>query len=155
MSVELTTSEAAIRAEIAEHLKRVERVIERRLAYLGEECVNVARKKTYGGKDYKDRTGNLRSSTGYILVKNGRIIRRSKFSAVKKGAEGADAGLAYAESLAGNYPEGYALIVVAGMSYAVFVKHKGYDVIDSARLFASKKVRTLAEELKKEVEFNS
>ena len=48
------------------------------LDYVGLECVKEAR---IAGK-YTDRTGNLRSSTGYAVVYNGRIIRQSNFEKV-------------------------------------------------------------------------
>lgn len=104
-----------------------------RLSYVGEKCVNEAR----NAGSYTDQTGNLRSSTGYAVVLDGRIVRQSSFEKVKATAtEGATVGGELVRRLAASYSDGLVLIVVAGMNYAVYVEAKGYNVLDSAEMLA-------------------
>lgn len=139
----MTTTEAEIASCIDRHIERKLAVIERTMNYIGERCVNAAR----SSNGYKDRTGNLRSSTGYILVRDGRIVRKSKFEPVLGGTEGGKSGEEYAKKLAMNYPNGYALIVVAGMNYAAYVSAKGLDVLDSAEQLAERLVPQMLKQL--------
>ena len=70
-------------------------------------------------------------------MQDGRIISASDFRAVKqKGTKGGSEGKDFATSLASRYRKGIVLIVVAGMSYAYYVKKRGYDVLDSGELLA-------------------
>ncbi|SFS30783.1 hypothetical protein [Lutibacter maritimus] len=94
------------------------------LQYLGEKFVNEAR----SNDTYKDRTGNLRSSIGYIILKDGKIIE-SNFSGKKVGK---NKGAEIANEIKTEYPDGYVLIGVAGMNYAAAVEAKGFDVITGA-----------------------
>ena len=91
------------------------------LQYLGEEFVNKARSVS----TYKDRTGNLRVSIGYIVLAKGKVVTKNF---VGKG-KGKSAGTQIANEVAANYPNEYVLIGVAGMKYAAHVEVKGYDVI--------------------------
>jgi hypothetical protein len=95
--------------------------------YMGEEFVNKAREMD----TYRDRTGNLRSSIGYVIVLDGKLVDQN----FKPSAQGTDKNtgtakaIEFAEELAGQYPSGLILIGVAGMEYAAYVEAKGYDVI--------------------------
>lgn len=107
----------------------------------GLNAVSYARdKKPEGVKDFTDRTNNLRSSIGYVLYKDGQKISSNFASAGTgtegSGAEGAQTGLEHAEEVANKYPEGYVLVLAAGMNYAAYVEAKGYDVITGAGLEA-------------------
>lgn len=113
------------------------------LYQLGELCVNEAR--SFGS--YTDRTGNLRSSIGYGVFKDGQPISYSDFEQVSKGTDGAIEGRALLDRVAGQYPNGYALIVVAGMNYAVYVEAKGYNVLSSAELLAENELPRMINEL--------
>jgi len=96
-------------------------------AYIGEQFVNAARRNG----TYTDRTGNLRSSIGYVIVINGDVVR--KHVATKSDAT-ADVE-ALIESVRGLY-RGIVLIGFAGMNYAAAVESVGgnhkYDVITSS-----------------------
>ena len=92
------------------------------LQYEGELFVNKARL----GGNYKDQTGNLRSSIGYLILKDGKVIDKN-FQGDK--ARGKEAGIKAASEVANDFPKGYVLIGVAGMNYAAAVESKGYDVI--------------------------
>lgn len=134
---------------INEQLERSRYALARELCYIGEKCVNQARTafQSGEGKHYTDRTGNLRSSVGYVVAIDGEIVQMSTFATVKDGAEGSGKGKSYAAQLAARYPQGVALIIVAGMHYASYVQARGYDVIDSAGLLADKLVPEMLNEL--------
>lgn len=142
MSINLKTSEAEINAYIVTEMERISDALIYNLQYVGERCVNAARDVN----TYKDQTGNLRSSVGYVLVVDGRIHTQSEFEVVKTGGKGAKNGRQYAKELARQFPEGIALIVVAGMHYAAYVSAKR-DVIDSAEMLADELVPKVLKEL--------
>lgn len=144
MPIRNNTAEAEIAARIDEQLRRIDKAIIYNLSYVGEQVLNAAR----GTNSYKDRTGNLRSSIGYVIARDGEIVHMSNFSVVKGGSEGSAEGKCYAAQLAANFHSGYVLIVVAGMDYAFYVKKKGYDVIDSAELLAEQLVPKMLKSLK-------
>ena len=87
---------------------------------------------------YKDQTGNLRSSIGYVIYYKGEEIE-SSFSPVATeigdGKYGTSQGLSFArdkvKELAGN---GFVAVVVAGMDYAAYVEAKGFDVLTGSAL---------------------
>lgn len=120
-----------------------------RLSYIGEKCVKIARERG----DYFDQTGNLRSSIGYIVLYDGKVMMGGDFQAtqvapgyrevqrtrkckdgsivtytakVKVGGSGADGmreGKALLDKLKAKFPYGVALIVCAGMNYASYVEN--------------------------------
>lgn len=124
-------------------LKGLEQAVIRTLTYCGELCLNVARSTN----SYKDQTGNLRSSIGYVVTVDGRIVNQSDFETVKKGGDGSKQGAAFAKQLVRRFPKGICLIVVAGMDYAVHVKNRGYDVLDSSELTADRIVPSMLKQL--------
>lgn len=143
MPIKQTTTAEQIDAYIAQRVNAVQNVILYRMSYIGEQVLNAARSTN----SYKDQTGNLRSSIGYVIVKDGSVVRASSFEQVKNGSDGTSKGRSYAESLAARYKNGIALIVVAGMNYAAYVKKRGYDVIDSSELLAEQLVPQMLREL--------
>lgn len=100
--------------------------------YVGEACLIEAR--TNG--NYQDRTGNLRNSIGYTVLKDGKTVTESGFSQTEGGAQGEK----LISSLKKKYPTGIVLIVSAGMKYAACVEARNYNVITSAELLAEKLV---------------
>jgi hypothetical protein len=143
MPIKSITTRSEIEAYLEEQMKRTEKAIINTLAYVGESCINAAR---IAGS-YRDQTGNLRSSTGYVIVKNGQMIHTSSFETEKRGGAGSRDGRLFAEQKAREYGKGIVLIVVAGMNYAAYVSAKGKDVLDSAELTADKLVPQLMEQL--------
>lgn len=136
MGIKQTTPQSEINRYIDERVERIKKAIIYNLRYIGEACVNAAR----DSGSYTDRTGNLRSSVGYVIVCDGKIMETSDFDVVKEGGKGAKEGARFAKEAARQFPEGIVLIVVAGMNYAAYVSARGYDVIDSAELLADKLV---------------
>ena len=119
-------------------LAEVERQIIDSLCRVGEEAVKLA-KLIPPERGFNDQTGNLRSSIGYVVVKDGKPVNVS-FGAVKGGHAGVNEGQRLALQVGSNYTDGYALVVVAGMNYAVHVESKGRDVLTSAEKFAEKEI---------------
>ena len=76
-----------------------------------------------GYRKYKDQSGNLTSSIGYVLIDNGTVIGEYGFEQIKPTAtEGPTAGRNYATQLAASYTSGLGVIVVAGMNYAAYIE---------------------------------
>lgn len=143
MAIKRITPMKQIMQYMQDELTAYERIIIRILARCGEKCVIQARE--FGS--YQDQTGNLRSSTGYVIVKNGQIINASGFEPVKGGAEGSSEGQSFVQKLASEFPQGIALIVVAGMNYAAYVEAKGKDVLTSSELLANRIVPQMLSQL--------
>ena len=118
-------------------LAEVDRQLIESLTRVGEEAVKLA-KMIPPERGFKDRTGNLRSSIGYVVLVAGKPVNVA-FAAVKGGHAGVNEGQRLALQV-GSKTEGYALVVVAGMNYAVHVESKGRDVLTSAEKFAEKEV---------------
>lgn len=101
--------------------ERAEFVIMDLLQRTGEEFVKIARLEG----NYIDHTGNLRSSIGYVIVKDGEIIGKDFKLSEKKGSDkqtGRREGEQLAMDLVKTFSKGYVMIGVAGMKYAVFVE---------------------------------
>ena len=146
-------------SEIDASLRRgVGKIIEAyiyRLSAIGEEVVNHARSlpsspQTMAGKPHKpnyiDWTSNLRSSIGYVISVDGRIVNQGGFHS-ELGDQGKKKGAAFAKQLVRRFPKGICLIVVAGMEYASYVSAKGYDVLDSSELLAEQLVPKMLRKL--------
>lgn len=143
MPIKQLTTDAEISRFIDEKIKRIEKAIVYNLSYVGEQVLNKARSTN----SYKDQTGNLRSSIGFVVAIDGKIKKTSDFEIVKNGADGTKSGKAYATELVKNYPHGICLIVVAGVDYAVHVSNRGYDVLDSSELLAERLVPQMLAQL--------
>ena len=103
----------------------------------GEKFIEVARRSG----SYKDQTGNLRSSIGYIIAKDGEVVTEN-FKESDKGTDkttGKYKGRRLAVSL--SHTGGYVLVGVAGMEYAAAVEAKGYEVVSGANTQCEKYLR--------------
>lgn len=148
MPFRCTTSREEIALAIKGQINRFLRTLVRTLSYIGEACVKEARLKG----SYKDQTYNLRSSTGYVIVHNGEVLKKGGFEELGNnsgaaGEKGSRYGLEYAKHLALMQKSGFALVVVAGMAYAKYVSDKGYDVLDSAESIANSMSKRLMKQL--------
>ena len=135
--------ERILREKIEKYHQKVIRI----LKYVGEKCINEARE--YGS--YQDQTGNLRSSIGYIVLKDGKPIEKGGFApterGTKKGKDGQKEGEAFINKVTSQYPKGFVLVVVAGMKYASYVEARNYNVLTSAELLAEREVPKLLKAL--------
>lgn len=146
MLIKNLTPEGAISEFIGQQVERVTSALIYNLCAVGEQVLNQARSTN----SYKDQTGNLRSSIGYVVAVDGEVVQSSSFEVVKDGADGSRDGKSYALELVKQFPEGIVLIVVAGMNYASYVSAKGYDVLDSSEVLADR----LVPEILKQLGFN-
>lgn len=169
MSVTLQDgAEQAVTEEITQAMQTLHRRIIRDLTIAGEEAVKKARSiVTAGGgggvlPPYTVQTGNLVSSVGYAVVQDGQIVTMSSFQAVQgrpdkngiplgDGQEGSAKGKEYVKELAMRFPQGYALILVAGMHYASYVQELHHrDVLVSGSLVAEQLVREIQDKFNRE-----
>lgn len=143
MPVKLTTPRSAFDMAIDEFTEQAENAIINILMYVGESCITEAR----DNGSYMDQTGNLRSSIGYVVVNNGKIVGMKVGEQVKDGTEGKGKAESYMTRLASEHSTGICLIVVAGMNYAVYVEGRGKNVLSSAELLAERMVPQMLEQL--------
>lgn len=155
MSIEMMTTDQQLDKffEIAE--KEARKQVINYLAYLGEECVSMVREGKQAGL-WIDRTGNLRSSIGYVVVVDGEIEQLGGFTTTENGTElgasGTAEGRTYVEQLAQQNNKGFSLILVAGMAYASYVEAmENKDVLANAELYARQEAPKLAEKLEEEI----
>ena len=109
-------------------------------SYVGEEFVNQARNTS----TYKDRTGNLRSSIGYVVALDGEV----KIDNLEGTAEGKARAKELVQQVLSEESAGIVLIGFAGMQYASYVESKGYDVITGSTPKAGKILKELKAGLK-------
>ena len=124
-------------------------VIIRRLAFIAEQAVNVARnlpsppvemRKEPHQPNYIDDTGNLRNSLGYMIAVDGEPLNFNFNS---------DNSRVLAQKALEGNQQGIVLILTAGMEYAAYVSRKGYDVLDSAEIFCKQSLQKLLDKYKK------
>lgn len=121
----------------------------RALQYVGEQAVAYAKDipdPDHGGNGFKDHTANLRASIGYAVYYNGEQITGSY--------EGTPEGTQQGQNLANKAAKGtrgFALVVTAGMYYAVYVESKGRDVLSSAEQKAAQWLQTQLDDIKEAV----
>nr|DAI39181.1 MAG TPA: putative tail-component [Caudoviricetes sp.] len=128
---------------LQEKIAKYEEKIVRILRIVGEKCINEARE--YGS--YQDQTGNLRSSIGYVVLQDGKVIEKGGFKLTKSGGNGQKEGEAFINKVISQYPKGFVLVVVAGMKYASYVEARNYNVLTSAELLAEREVPKLLKAL--------
>lgn len=127
---------------LAEKKARLEEALLMRMKRIGEQFVYNARTSA----DFTDRTGNLRSSIGYVILKDGKQLY-DNFKQVSGGPDGVDAAKDVIEDAKKNFPTGYVLIGVAGMDYAAAVESKGFDVITTSATIAEESLRKAVQNL--------
>lgn len=150
MGIEANFKMSEINSYLQGKVKMLDELMIRNLNFLGMECVNLAKSLD----TYTDRTGNLRNSIGYIIVKHGNVIS-SNFEAGQRGSEfdskevpGERVGENFAKEIAKNFQVGYALIVVAGMEYASYIEDvKHLDVIAPAKSLANVRIKQVAQSI--------
>lgn len=149
--MKMKTPMSEVNAYLKAEADRIHRLTVRALSYLGEKCVTLARDRA-PELSWIDRSGNLRSSIGYIITYQGNIIKYSDFRQVKQGSEGTKTGREFAEEIAKQLSSEYALVVVAGMNYAEYVEAMdNKDVLATPELFANREWPKMFERLKKQI----
>lgn len=118
--------------------------------FAGEEFVKAARIKTAAEGGFNDVTGNLRSSIGYIIIKNGKQLSEN-FQEADNGSDratGTVTGLRYALEVAEGFRKGIVLILVAGMDYAAAVEAKNKDVITGSAEAIENRLKQLLQNIR-------
>ena len=143
MPITQLTPRQSIESYLMKELEKKEKALIYSLSYIGEQAVNIA--KTTRG--YTDRTGNLVSSIGYVLVKDGKIIT-SKFEQTLSGSEGVTEGTKYShEKAAEMIPSGVGIVIVAGMNYAKYVEATGRNVLTRSEIEARNLAKRMIKKL--------
>lgn len=148
MGIEAKFNMASLEDYLQQKKRQLENLIRKNLNYLGMKCVVLARTLN----TYEDQTANLRNSIGYVVVINGKITD-SFFGVEKRGSKfkstdpkGEEVGEALAKKLAEEFTEGYTLIVVAGMNYAIYVEDVHHlDVLKPAETLAKNEINKVVE----------
>lgn len=117
----LTLDTTFVRKELARQKLLIEKALVYRLSYFIDQLVNHA--KNTGS--YTDRTSNLRSSIGGVLLKDGVPVTYKGFDGK---VEGINTGKQFLAEVIGKVPSGYVIVIVAGMEYATYVED-GYDFV--------------------------
>ena len=135
-------TDAQVRRWTDKFKDRAEDALLQALIYAGEYFVRLARE--HG--EYRDITGNLRSSIGYAVAKDGQVASVN-YQRAEKGSDkdtGVQQSRRLARDLAMTHNQGFVLIGVAGMDYALYVENiKGKDVISYAEVEARKELKAL------------
>lgn len=146
MPIKVKTPSATLSTSINKEIdERVIGVIINTLKYVGEQCIKEAR----DGGTYTDRTANLRSSTGYVILRDGKVVSKGLDQDPNATDEGRKAASTLLDQLSDtDKSSGITLIVVAGMKYAYYVeKIHNRVVLSSAELLADQLVPQLLTQL--------
>jgi hypothetical protein len=134
-------SKKDIRRTIERAVEAMEQDLIDRLSIIGTKFVINARSTN----TYKDRTGNLRHSIGYVVLRDGQPIDGN----FHPGGEGSEKAKSITKELSTEFKTGFALIVVAGMDYAAYVEAKGFDVISGSSLQAEADLKRIFKKFRK------
>ena len=130
--MQIVTDTEALSRQIQEE---IDKEVVKHLSDVLERGVELVRNKITSDKAYEDHTGNLRSSTGYIIIRDGRVVHKS----FKESPGGTDKQTGLKTGLKVALDElrestGWGVILVSGMEYASWVQSRGYDVLKGAYL---------------------
>ena len=144
MAVTPQFTASGVRKFLEQQKQRFERAALQRLIKVGEDFITNAR----NNETYKDQTGNLRSSIGYVILKNGVQVAGSMPGNKSEAIQKAEAVI---RRLLGEQiiVSGYVLIVIAGMEYAAAVEAKGYDVLTASGIKAGNDLKKALQKLQK------
>lgn len=137
----MTTSVSALKAFFDKAHTHIMDCMRQALADLVTEADMKARSRGWD-ESFHDVTGNLRSSIGGAVIDNGRVWFSTEFEQVLNGSTGSANGRQAVQSLAGQYADTVAMVMVAAMDYAERVEAlESKDVLESTRLWAESEVR--------------
>lgn len=102
----------------------------------GKEFVDRAKAMTANEGSFNNDTWNLRSSIGYYIFAGPKLVD-SYFEGNPEGKTAADEAVARIPRI-----NGYQLIGIAGMFYAIYVESKGYNVISTQANIAFVNIRS-------------
>lgn len=129
MCVRMTTRRADFDAYVAQRAEQHRKAMRSVASIVGEKAITAERQPHLN--DWTDRTGNLRHSLGFVVIDDGEIVTDGT---QRTNDAGADAAIAVLNAEIERHPQGIVLIICAGMNYAIYVSHRGYDVLTTAVL---------------------
>lgn len=117
------------------------------LTDVGLQCITEAR----SNGNYVDQTGNLRSSIGFCIVEDGKVVNSVFADQMNDGRPRNPEGIANSRqtlaSVASTQTSGICLVVAAGMHYAIYVEGRGKNVLTSAELLAERVIPDTLQQL--------
>lgn len=139
------TNRNQVEKYLLQHGKRIETALIYQLEYLVAELTNHAK----ANAGYEDRTSNLKSSIGGVILKNGRPITYRGFVKESNSDTGDKTGLEFINSLIKDVGKGYAVIIVAGMEYASYVEnYHNLNVLKKTELQMKEKLELIVKRLR-------
>lgn len=124
-----------------------------------QQVVNQALEDAITRREYTDRSGNLVSSTGGAIGYDGKEIFATGFSKttgpeLQEGqtVSGDQIGREYAREIVEekSADDVYAATIVAGMPYAQYVEHKGFNVLKASQQLLEQNMGEAMEDILKE-----
>lgn len=121
-----------------ELIQRAEDEYYSKLIEIGKDSIRIAQNAhgANGLKEYKNHTFNLRNAPGACVVRDGKIV----WMEVAADASHLEAKSETENLLIYSEKPKDGLYLADGMPYASFVRSKGYDVMDSAILYAGSQI---------------
>lgn len=125
---------------------RIEAALIYQLEILVAQLENHAKRSA----GYQDRTANLKSSIGGVVLKDGKVVTYKGFTGRQVGTS---TGLEFINSLISDFSQGYVLILVAGMDYATYVEnYHGLNVLKKSELKMRSDLPKMLNKLKKKID---
>ncbi len=123
---EITTDMKALSVQIE---KEIENQTIQHLSKILHRAIELVRTKMLNTA-YQDHTGNLNSSTGFIIYKDGKVVHKD----FRESDIGTDkvTGLKEGLNIALNElreSKGWGVVLVSGMEYASWVESRGFEVL--------------------------
>lgn len=105
---------------------------------IGQNAIKIAQEKriSSGLKVYQNMTGNLHNAPGACVVRDGKIV----WMEVASDTAHPEAKINTERLLMQCDKSRDGLYLADGMEYASYVRAKGFDVLDSAILYADKRI---------------
>lgn len=153
----------ALQKRLNERKEKMIKYLNDRLAQLAEEAVTYSK----DNKGYKDRTGNLKNSISFALYFNGKLITQGigdGYNATYKDENNVvhdnpytkGEVMQFRETALSEYaqkegvvaPQGYSLVIVAGMRYGKYVEENhGYNVLQLTKHYLREEMKGIFEEV--------
>lgn len=133
---------------VDDNIDKLMKAVIRRFKYIAEACIIEARTN----KGYQDRTGNLKASIGYVIIKDRKPLYWSDNGGGTEGDEARNNALDDALDNSEIPAEGVCMVMVAGMEYAEYVEALGYNVLTTAEDLAKREVKKAILALQKNID---
>ncbi|WP_062699382.1 hypothetical protein [Chryseobacterium indologenes] len=136
----LTLDSSGFERHITQVVQNTEAKMVQILADAGRTIAAAAR----ANGNYRDVSGDLRNSNGFLLMIDG-VIKAEEFLSGNGGSKARSLALQVADTSIDTI----CLVVVNGMDYASKVESRGNDVLTSAEQFAKRTIPQMLQQLKR------